>query len=271
MKSNLFSWAVALSCVAGAFAAEATNGAEATSAPRHIKIVLVGDSTVNDQGGWGYGFKQFLTNAECINTAMNGRSTMTFLREGRWTNALALRGDYYFIQFGHNNEPGHTNRSTDMPTFISDMKKYVDDTRAIGARPILVTPLCRRQWDKNNPGKIKSSLAPYAEEDRKIAAEKNVPLVDLHARSKEYYEKVGKAECEKFSPVKTVDGRNSFDGTHLKGEGRVLMARLVEDEVRKQVPELVPYLLAEPNPALVAPESAEKKKGQVQPAEVKSR
>lgn len=246
-------------CV-GAMAAEAADGTNATNAQRQIKIILAGDSTVNDQGGWGYGFKQFLTReAECINTAMNGRSTMSFMREGRWTNALALKGDYYLIQFGHNNEPGKPGRSTDMPTFVSDMKQYVEDARAIGAKPILVTPLCRRQWDKENPGKIKSSLTPYAEAVRKIAAEKNVPLVDLHDLSKEYYEKVGRAECEKFSPVKTVDGTNSIDGTHLKGEGRVLMARLVVGELLNNVPELVPYLLAEPNRSAVTPEHSGEK------------
>ena len=72
-----------------------------------IRIVLVGDSTVNDGGGWGYGFKQFLTgNVQCINTAANGRSSKSFMAEGRWTKALALKGDYYLIQFGHNDEPG---------------------------------------------------------------------------------------------------------------------------------------------------------------------
>ncbi len=224
-----------------------------TSAPaKKLRIVLVGDSTMNDQGGWGWGFKQFLTpDAECINTAMNGRSTMSFMTEGRWTNALALHGDYYFIQFGHNNQPGHPGRETDMPTFISQMKQYVDDAKVIGAQPILVTPLCRRSWDKDAPEKIRSSLAVYAVEVRKIAAEKNVPLIELHDRSKEFYEQVGQAETEKWSPVKTAGGTNSVDTTHLAGNGRVLMARLVVDELRKAVPALAPHLLAEPNPAAV--------------------
>ena len=77
------------------------------------KIILVGDSTVTDNAGWGLGFKQFLTDGvECINTAQGGRSSESFRREGRWTNALALKGDYYLIQFGHNNEPGKPGRST---------------------------------------------------------------------------------------------------------------------------------------------------------------
>jgi pectinesterase len=254
MKSKLFFLAAVLFCF-GAAAGDATNTAH------KIKIVLVGDSTMNDQGGWGYGFKQFLTpDAECINTAMNGRSTMSFMQEGRWTNALALHGDYYFIQFGHNNQPGHPGRETDMPTFISQMIQYVDDAKAIGAKPILVTPLCRRSWDKDAPGKINSSLAPYAVDVQKIAAEKNVPLIELHDRSKEYYEKVGKAETEKWSPIKIVDGTNSVDTTHLAGNGRVLMARLVVEEARRAVPELTPHLLAEPNPAAVKEVSAGNKK-----------
>ena len=221
-----------------------------------IKIILIGDSTTQDRTGWGLGFKQFVdTNrAECINLAMGGRSSMSFMREGRWTNALALKGDYYLIQFGHNNEPGKPGRSTDMPTFVSDMTKYVDDALAIGAKPVLVTPLTRRQWDKENPGKIKSSLEPYAGEVRKIAQAKHIPLVDLHARSIEVCQKLGREKCYEFSPVKAVDGTNViYDGTHLRGAGRVLFAQLVVDELRKAAPELSPVLLAEPrdkNPKL---------------------
>jgi pectinesterase len=227
----------------------------ASSDCHKIKIILIGDSTTADRTGWGLGFKQFVdTNrAECINLAMGGRSSMSFMKEGRWTNALALKGDYYLIQFGHNNEPGKPGRSTDMPTFVADMTKYVDDALAIGAKPVLVTPLTRRQWDKDNPAKIKSSLEPYAEEVRKIAKAKNVPLVDLHARSIELCERLGREKCYSFSPVKVTDGTNTYDGTHLQGSGRVLFARLVVEELRKVTPELSPVLLAEPreqNPKL---------------------
>lgn len=230
-----------------------------TTLDHKIKIVLVGDSTVNDRTGWGLGFKEFVdTNkAEVINVAAGGRSSMSFMREGRWTNALALKGDYYLIQFGHNNEPGKPGRSTDMPTFVSNMEQYVDDARAIGAKPVLVTPLTRRQWDKSNPGKIKSSLEPYAAEVRKIAAEKNVPLVDLHARSITLCEQLGPEKCYRFSPTKVVNGTNGYDGTHLKGPGRVMFARLVVEELRKSVPELDAVLLSEPrDPMPTIPEDA---------------
>jgi pectinesterase len=216
------------------------------SSSSKIKIVLVGDSTVTDRSGWGLGFKEFLAdNVECTNTARGGRSSMSFMKEGRWTNALALKGDYYLIQFGHNNQPGKPGRSTDMPTFVANMQQYVDDARAIGAKPVLVTPLTRRQWDKANPGKINSTLEPYAEEVRKLAAANHVPLVDLHARSIELCESLGPQGCLVFSPTKTVKGTNSVDGTHLKGPGRVMFGKLVVDELRHAVPKLAPVLLAE--------------------------
>lgn len=229
------------------FTANTLFAADALPAGHQIKIILVGDSTVTDQAGWGLGFKQFVTDqAEVVNVSQGGRSSLSFMQEGRWTNALALKGDYYLIQFGHNNEPGKPGRSTDMPTFVANMKQYVDDARAIGAVPILVTPLVRRQWDKANPGRIKSSLAPYAEEVRKIAAEKNVPLVELHDRSKELCESLGREKCYEFSPLKMVNGTNAYDGTHLKANGSVMIARLVVAELRRNVPALAPVLRTEP-------------------------
>jgi pectinesterase len=237
-------------------AASQALGGEAATGPDHkVRIVLVGDSTVTEKAGWGLGFTQFLKgDIECVNTAMGGRSSRSFRDEGRWTNALALKGDYYLIQFGHNNEPGKPGRSTDMPTFIQDMKNYVDEARAIGARPVLITPLTRRQWDPSTDGKIKSSLAPYADEVKKIGAGKHVPVLDLHARSIELCEQLGREECLKFSPMKK--GTNTVDGTHLNADGSVMFGRLVVEELRKAVPELATKFRAEPVKSTVAPRDA---------------
>ncbi|MDB6115837.1 MAG: Pectinesterase, partial [Lacunisphaera sp.] len=163
------------------------------AAPR---IVLVGDSTVNDRTGWGTGFKQFLEGAECINTALGGRSSKSFRDEGHWEPALALKGDYYLIQFGHNDEPGKgPERETDpATTFTRNMARYVDEVRAIGGKPILVTSLVRRNFDPAHPGKIRPGLVPYVEAVKKLAADRHVPLIDLHARSIEYCERIGPAE-----------------------------------------------------------------------------
>lgn len=248
MRNRIFT--PILSAVAGINLLAATGllAADENPAPaKNVKIILVGDSTVTDQSGWGLGFKQFLAaGATCINTAHGGESSLSFMRSGRWTNALALRGDYYLIQFGHNNQPGKPGRSTDMATYIANMKQYVDDTRAIGAIPILVTPLTRREWDKANPGKIKSSLAPYAADVREIAAEKDVPLIDLQARSITLCESLGPEKCLEFSPLKDDHGKVAHDGTHLNAMGSVLFGRLVADELRKAAPALDSLLLADP-------------------------
>jgi len=237
--SLIFAWATLL------FATPA----QSLAADKKIKIILIGDSTMTDNAGWGLGFRQFIdTNkVELINASRGGRSSMSYLKEGRWSNALALKGDYYLIQFGHNNEPGKPGRSTDMATFISNMTQYVEDTRAIGAKPILVTPMTRRQWAKGSTNKIDSSLAPYAAEVRKIAAAKKVPLVELHDRSKELCESLGRDKCyELFSPTKKSNGTNTFDNTHLRGPGHVMFAQLVVNELRKKVPKLKRDLLAKP-------------------------
>src|ERR1017187_2947109 len=225
---------------------------------KKIRVVLVGDSTVNDGGGWGYGFKQFLTgDVECINTAANGRSSKSFIAEGKWKTALDLKGDYYLIQFGHNDEPGKgPDRETDpATTYTQHLARYVDEARAIGAKPVLVTSLTRRIFDKSSSGKLVPSLVPYVEAMKKLAAEKNVPLVDLHARSVEYCEKIGPAETAKLNPV--ANGKP--DTTHLNAEARVVFARLVAEDLCKAAPELAPHMLAEPNPALAPSEKPDKK------------
>ena len=225
-----------------------------TTPPEHkTRIVLVGDSTVTDGAGWGLGFKQFVNDrAECINTSSGGRSSKSFIDEGKWRKALELKGDYYLIQFGHNDEPGKgPDRETDpATTFTTNMLRYVEEARAIGAKPILVTSLVRRQWDKSGSGKITSSLVPYAEAVKKIAAEHHVPLVDLHARSQELCEAWGKEKCLEFSPIKPT---NQVDNTHLNAKGSVIFARLVVEELHKVAPELAPCLRTKPSADAASP------------------
>lgn len=210
-----------------------------------VHIVLVGDSTVTDNAGWGAGFKAFLVgDVKLTNTARGGRSSMSFIKEGSWEKALALKGDYYLIQFGHNDEPGKEGRSTTVDEYRGYMERYVDDVRAQGGKPVLVTSLVRRQFkDKQNPHRIVSSLSERAEIVRRIARENNVPLIELHDRSKEYCEKLGAKGCEEFSPLKN-DGK--VDGTHLNEKGHLPFGRLVAQELRVAVPALAPHLLAEP-------------------------
>jgi polygalacturonase len=229
----LFVLAAALSLMGIVFAQEPEPG----RAHKPV-IVLVGDSTVTDTSGWGLGFKRFLNdNSECANTAANGRSSKSFINEGRWKKALEIKGDYYLIQFGHNDEHGKgPERETDANTTYHDfMARYVDEARAIGAKPILVTSLVRRQWDKSGNGAINSSLVPYVESVKRLAAEKAVPVIDLHARSKELCERLGKEKCIEFSPLKHT---NEVDNTHLNEKGSVVFGQLVVEELVKVAPEL---------------------------------
>jgi exo-poly-alpha-galacturonosidase len=227
--------------------ASAAAPAAAATLPPKIRIVLMGDSTVSDRQGWGPGFKRFLTDrAECINQAIGGRSSKSYINEGRLTKALVLKGNYYLIQFGHNDEPGKGERTTDPNTTYREfMSKYIDETRAIGAKPILVTSMVRRQWDKSGSGKINSSFIPYVEAVKKLAREKDVPVVDLYTSSKQLCEQLGKEKCWEFSPVKD---NNQYDNTHLNAKGSVMFARLVVEELVQVVPELKPYFRAEPVP-----------------------
>jgi len=211
-----------------------------------VHIVLVGDSTVNDEGGWGYGFRQFVTPGVTItNTAQNGRSSKSFRTEGHWDRALAAKGDYYLIQFGHNDQSGKgPERETDpATTYYENMARYVDEVRAQGGQPVLVTSLVRRTFSKTEPGRLVSAHVPYVEAVKRLAAAKQVPLVDLHASSLAY--------CERLGPERTADFNfpdksGKTDTTHLQGEGRVVFARLVVEELRRVVPALVAVLRPEP-------------------------
>ncbi|HWW27954.1 MAG TPA: rhamnogalacturonan acetylesterase, partial [Caulobacter sp.] len=183
------------SCLAaGALSAVADARAQTPvpdSAPHFnaIKIVLVGDSTTAVQGGWGPSFcaKHVTSFAACINLARGGRSSGNYRTEGSWALAMdeirssGFNDTYVLVQFGHNDQPGKPGRSTDLATeFPANLKRYVEDVRAAGGKPVLVTPLTRRQF---KDGKLVDDLGPWAEAVRKVAAETGTPLVDLHADS----------------------------------------------------------------------------------------
>ena len=231
-------------------AAQDTNAAAAAPVtaklPDHkIHFVIVGDTTAKDRQGWGPGFKSFLTDrAECTNMAVGGRSSKKFIDEGRLTKALALKGDYYLIQFGHNDESAKDDSKTDPNTTYREfITRYINETRAIGAKPILVTSLVRRQWNAADSNKINSVLTPYADAVKALAKEKNVPLVDLHARSKELYEQLGKGKSNELAALKD-DG--STDNTHLNDKGSVVFGKIVVEELIKAAPELKPCFRSEP-------------------------
>ena len=226
------------------------------SPPRsfRVRIVLVGDSTVTERSGWGHGFRSFLGDGvECINAAAGGRSSKSYIDEGRWADALALKGNYYLIQFGHNDQPGKgPERETDPRTTYRDyLSRYVDDVLAMGATPILVTSLTRRIFAGS---RIESSLVPYVDAAKAVAAEKKVPVIDLHASSVALAERLGEPAWEPLSP-RTSAGE--IDRTHLNSKGSLVIAPLVVEGLRAVAPQLARYLLSAPlEGAVVARRSA---------------
>ena len=222
-------------------------------APGKIRIVLVGDSTVTDDAGWGKGFANSMAgDVEVINCAKGGRSSKSFITEGSWRKVLKMKPDYVLLQFGHNDQPGHGDRETDpRTTYRQAMTQYVDEARAAGIEPILVTSLSRRQWGKD--GKIRSGLQPWVDAVKAIAAEKHVPLIDLHARSIKVYEQMGREKMLEISPLKkakprsansanTSPGKPSVDGTHLNQKGSAIFGPIVAQGLKSAVPKLASHI-----------------------------
>jgi len=121
------------------------------------------------------------------------------------------------IQFGHNDShnsdrPEATDAATDFRDYL---RRYIDESRAIGATPILVTPVQRRTYGSN--GKLNNSLIIYADAMKAVAAEKKVGLIDLNASSGRLYEQLGPAANDMVAS--TPDDR-----THFNENGARMMA-----------------------------------------------
>jgi lysophospholipase L1-like esterase len=161
------------------------------------KIILVGDSTVQQMSGWGGAFcaKHVTSFLACVNLGRGGRSTYNYRAEGSWDIALGeMKAPGYeqvwvLIQFGHNDQPGKPGRSTDLATeFPENLRGYIRDVRAAGAIPVLVTPLTRRSF---KDGQLQRDLDPWGDAIRAVGKEMEVPVVDLLARSEDAVQGMG--------------------------------------------------------------------------------
>jgi lysophospholipase L1-like esterase len=222
-----------------------------------VKIVLVGDSTVNAEGGWGKGFCALMTpNVTCINDALNGRSSKSFIDEGAWAKALAGKGDYYLIQFGHNDMKGKgPERETDPETtFAANIRRYIRDARAIGAVPVVVTSLSRRNY---KDGVLVQDLKDYSAAARRVGMEENVTVVDLNAMSTKLLEGMTQEQADQFDATGHEDQRaenkkSTIDRTHLNPKGQALFGRMVADTLVRTQVELGPDVIGEPAKAKAA-------------------
>lgn len=239
MKSRFVSFWATLGCAA-LLAMNPAGAADAS--PAAERIILVGDSTVASQSGWGDAFaKRLVPGVECQNMGRGGRSSKSYRAEGHWQKVMDAKPGWVLIQFGHNDQPGKgPERETDAKTtFRENLARYVAEARAAGAKPVLVTSLTRRTF--NAQGKIQPDLlADYAGATRAVAAEQKVPLLDLNARSIEQMNQLGPEASAVFDP-KAKDPTKP-DKTHLSAKGAEETAKLVADEIRKQVPELAKQL-----------------------------
>jgi lysophospholipase L1-like esterase len=223
--------------------------------PDTITVYLIGDSTVCTQPvsqapvtGWGTPFATFFNNTVKVeNHARGGRSTRTFLSENLWQPvADALKaGDYVFMQFGHNDEAKeeiYKDRYTSPEDYRKNLIKFIIETRAKSANPVLVTPVSRRRFSAD--GQALETHVEYSKVVAQVAAEYKVPMIDLDSRSRELYQSLG-AEYAKLLFNVSAPGINPQfpnginDNTHFSEYGARRIAELVLQEMRKINLELV--------------------------------
>lgn len=204
---------------------------------------LTGDSTVQTydatayapQAGWGQMLERFLSDDVAVkNHAIGGRSSKNFLTQGRLDEVLrAIRpGDYLFAQFGHNDATqGVDDRYASPADYKEYLRTYVEGARQRGATPVLVTPVSRRNFDPET-GLSRVSFPEYVEKMTELAAEEDVPLVDLSASSRAYLDEIG-SEAAKAVFLHVDPGvfpnrpAGTVDDTHFQEYGAIQMARLV--------------------------------------------
>ena len=218
---------------------------------------IIGDSTVrngdgtgkNGQWGWGsYLANHFdTTKIKIENDAIGGRSSRTFITEGRWDKILATlkKGDFVIMQFGHNDSGplddtarargtirgiGEESKAIYNPitkkneivyTYGWYMRKYVEDTKAKGATAIVCSPIPRNEWDNN---KVRRSDTTYGGWANEVAKNGGVYFIDLNNKIAEQYELLGQPKVTTFFPA---------DHTHTNQEGALLNAKIVAEELSK--------------------------------------
>lgn len=194
-------------------------------------VFLFGDSTVTDQrcepsASWGQMLTAFMGPEVAVaNHAESGETMKSFLAELRLDKALSFMkpGDFALIQFGHNDQKAQWPQTyaEAATTYRAYLRTYIAEVRRRGATPILVTSPERRNFTPE--GRIKPTLADYAEATRAVAGDEKVLLVDLNAASIRIYEALGLGQA----PLAFADGGK--DGTHHNIYGAWLLARAVAE------------------------------------------
>lgn len=212
-----------------------------------VKIVLIGDSTLAPKGkdrrpemGWGEALEsQFDGSVTVVNLAVNGRSSKSFIDEGRWETALEeLReGDWLFVEFGHNDEKAHDPSRYAEPwgSYSQNLRRFVEGALAKGAHALLMSPICRRHFDES--GVLLDTHSDYPAAAKAVSEEEGVSFVDMESRTRRLLEALGPQLSEALflhldagEHVNYPDGK--ADDTHLNIEGAAVHARLFAQALR---------------------------------------
>ncbi len=209
-------------------------------------LFLLGDSTVTDQprepyNSWGQMLTRFFKPGIALaNHAQSGESLRSSLGARRLDKVLSLMkpGDYLFIQYGHNDQKEKGEGVGPFTTYKESLKHYVSETRKLGGNPVLITSMHRRTFDAG--GKINDSHGDYDDAVRQVAKEETVPLIDLHAMSKPFYEALGpEVSKQAFAPE---------DNTHHNNYGSYQLARCIVESIRVGDFGLARYLVDDVSP-----------------------
>jgi lysophospholipase L1-like esterase len=221
-------------------------------------VHLVGDSTMADklklkhpERGWGQLFREFvLPSANIENHAVNGRSTKSFIEEGRWQKVVdrLKPGDWVIIQFGHNDEKENdpTRYTRPHQEFSDNLRRFLGEARAGGATPVLATPVARRKW---LDGELVPTHGDYPAVMRKIAQQESVPLLELERRTAELESQLGEADSKKlhlwFSPGEHPELPDGLtDDTHYSEFGARRVSELAVEEIQRLKLPLAKHLRA---------------------------
>jgi lysophospholipase L1-like esterase len=227
--------------------------------PKKITIWLIGDSTMSikdpktfPETGWGMPFVNFWDSTVKVdNRAMNGRSTRTFIEEKRWDSVVnnIQEDDWVFIQFGHNDEVPTKKSYVTPDVFMTNLTKYIDDTKLRKGNPVLLTPVARRKFDST--GHILDTHEEYAKIVRAVARQNNIPLIDLSKLSMQLLQQMGeRSSAYLYNHLKAGENPNypngKIDDTHFSELGARKMAEIVLNEIRRQEFELAQRIVARP-------------------------
>ncbi|HEX2958108.1 MAG TPA: SGNH/GDSL hydrolase family protein [Chitinispirillaceae bacterium] len=211
-----------------------------------LRITIIGDSTVCNyaaskypQTGWGQVLGLFFNSGSVIinNKAIGGRSTRNFYQEGRWTEIVPTlqKGEYVFIQFGHNDRDyNKAERYTDTTDYKEYLRKYVNESRAKGAIPVLISPMNMNAWNGSSVREVFCEGANnYRGAMMNVVKELTVPFIDLEKKSVALQKRMGADYCAKFIYLgleakeypNYPDGVS--DGTHFQEMGANFMAKFV--------------------------------------------